>query len=698
MHGEVIPQEDINQKFLRSLSQEWTMHTIVCRNKPEIETLSLDNLFNNLKAYESDVKGTCNSTKNSHNVAFPSSSNTNRAIITAQGVNTANTQGVANSSTTVENLSDAMDLRRNIAMLIIRARIFLKNTGRKLDMANKERIRFDKSKVECFNFHKGGHFTRECRAPRNQDSRNREPTRRTVPVEETTSNALVLDDFVNESVSEYVVEKPTVDSNEPKTVRKENRAPVIKDWVSESGEEDEPKATTKAKNINEEAQTYAKVDGKSSSTYTTNHSTNNIQTSKETNPKKSRRQDTKLPQTSVPIETVADEAVNEKMYDSLERSTTTATSLDAKQDKGNINKTQSKATPNEPSSSGTISGGGPRRQDTIRDTIAQTRLEKKRMSRTYERKRLYKVGISAIVESSAKEESLDITTAGIKETISTVAPITTADVTPDELTMAQALVEIKKSKPKGDKFVIEQEPEQGATTTTTIVTIPTPDSIRPKARGVVMQEPKPLKMKKKDQINFDEQDARRLQAKIDEQDRLAEEKAQQIKDENFAWDNVQAMMDAYYELAARLHEEEQGELTVEEKLRLFLELLDKRKKHFRKLRAEKKTSNKISKEESNAFDKTMSWINLFVPMESEVVKDKTVLIQESSSKRAGDELDQERSKKQKVEDDKESKELKRCLEIIPDDGDDVTIDATPLSIKTLIIDYKIYKEGKKSYF
>ncbi|GJZ17295.1 ribonuclease H-like domain-containing protein [Tanacetum coccineum] len=84
-----------------------------------------------------------------------------------------------------------MDLRWNIAMLTMRARRFLKNTGRKLDMDNKERIRFDKSKVECFNCHKRGHFARECRTPRNQDSRNKEPTRRTVPVEETTSNALV---------------------------------------------------------------------------------------------------------------------------------------------------------------------------------------------------------------------------------------------------------------------------------------------------------------------------------------------------------------------------------------------------------------------------------------------------------------------------------------------------------------------------
>ncbi|GJS62678.1 putative ribonuclease H-like domain-containing protein [Tanacetum coccineum] len=194
MHGEVIPQEDINQKFLRSLSQEWTMHTIVWRNKPEIETLSLDDLFNNLKAYESEVKGTSSSTTNSHNVAFLSSSSTNsttRAVNTAQGVNTASTQDNEDLQQINPDDLEEMDLRWNIAMLTMRARRFLKNTGRKLDMANKERIGFDKSKVECFNCHKKGHFARECRAPRNQDSRNMEPTRRTMIVEETTSNALV---------------------------------------------------------------------------------------------------------------------------------------------------------------------------------------------------------------------------------------------------------------------------------------------------------------------------------------------------------------------------------------------------------------------------------------------------------------------------------------------------------------------------
>nr|GEW14092.1 hypothetical protein [Tanacetum cinerariifolium] len=67
-----------------------------------------------------------------------------------------------------------------------------------------------------------------------------------------------------------------------------------------------------------------------------------------------------------------------------------------------------------------------------------------------------------------------------------------------------------------------------------------------------------------------------------------------------------------------------------------------------------------------------------------------------SSKRERDKFEQERSKKQKVEDDKEFKELKKCLEIIPGDGDDVTIDVTPLSTKyPTIVDYKITKKGKR---
>ncbi|GJU58251.1 hypothetical protein Tco_1236017 [Tanacetum coccineum] len=90
---------------------------------------------------------------------------------------------------------------------------------------------------------------------------------------------------------------------------------------------------------------------------------------------KPKRNDTHVPQSSDPIENVADEAVYKELGDSLVRAATTASSLEAEQDNGNINKTQSKATPNESSSQGTNSGGGPRCQETMGDTIAQTRFE-----------------------------------------------------------------------------------------------------------------------------------------------------------------------------------------------------------------------------------------------------------------------------------------------------------------------------------
>ncbi|GJR98099.1 ribonuclease H-like domain-containing protein [Tanacetum coccineum] len=91
---------------------------------------------------------------------------------------------------------EEMDLRWQMAMLTMRARSFLKNIGRKLTVNVNETIGFDKSKLECYNFHKRGHFARECRALRNQDKKNKEVSRRSVPVETTTSTALVSCDGV----------------------------------------------------------------------------------------------------------------------------------------------------------------------------------------------------------------------------------------------------------------------------------------------------------------------------------------------------------------------------------------------------------------------------------------------------------------------------------------------------------------------
>ncbi|GJV93464.1 hypothetical protein Tco_1541277 [Tanacetum coccineum] len=76
IQGEVITQEDINLKLL-SLPSEWKTHALICRNKQEIETISLDNLYNDLKIYEPEISGSSSTSQNPQNVAFVSSNSTN---------------------------------------------------------------------------------------------------------------------------------------------------------------------------------------------------------------------------------------------------------------------------------------------------------------------------------------------------------------------------------------------------------------------------------------------------------------------------------------------------------------------------------------------------------------------------------------------------------------------------------------------
>ncbi|GJW12577.1 putative ribonuclease H-like domain-containing protein [Tanacetum coccineum] len=381
---------------------------------------------------------------------------------------------------------------------------------------------------------------------------------------------------------------------------------------------------------------------------------------------------------SGPTDNVADEAVYEEMDDSLERAATTATSLDAEQDRGNINKTQSKATPNEPSSLGTSSGGGPRCQETIGDTIAQTgfenvskhsndpllargstlrsgkvslklqelmelcitlqlrvlalettkttqameitslkrrvkKLEKRNKSRSHRLKRLYKVGSSRRVEyyneeGLGKEDAskqgriddinddagitldsthfnVDTDMFGVHDLdgneviVDNEDVVTTAEETRSmvkEVTAVTIPVKLKSAKPKANKVVI-QEPEQGTTTPTLTTTTTELKSL------LFMNRSK-----------------------------LAREKAQLVEEANIAWDDVQAKIEAAYQLAQRLQAQEQKELTDEEKARL----------------------TKLVEESSK--------------------KAEVEIAHTSSLKRAGEELEQESSKKQKLEEDKES--------------------------------------------
>ncbi|GJW57205.1 ribonuclease H-like domain-containing protein [Tanacetum coccineum] len=143
------------------------------RNKAGIDDLDIDDLYNNLKVFEADIKVSL----------LPSSPQ-----LDDEDLKQINHDDL-----------EEMDLKWQVAMLSMRVKRFYKKTGRKLIFNGKEPVGFDKTKVEYFNCHRRGHFARECRAPRNQGNKNgdagyrsRDNTRRTIPVE--TSDALVVQD------------------------------------------------------------------------------------------------------------------------------------------------------------------------------------------------------------------------------------------------------------------------------------------------------------------------------------------------------------------------------------------------------------------------------------------------------------------------------------------------------------------------
>ncbi|GJU36254.1 hypothetical protein Tco_1184608 [Tanacetum coccineum] len=170
--GEKLSQEDVNQKLLRSLSPKWNTHAVVWRNKPELETMIMDDLYNNLKVYEPKVKGKSSSNTSTQNMAFVSSNNygsTNKAVNTAHGVSAVSTQVTAANSTNIDNLR----------VVVICDFFASQQNSPQLDNEDLQQINPDDLEKM------------DLRALRNQENRNRESTRRSVPVETTTSNALI---------------------------------------------------------------------------------------------------------------------------------------------------------------------------------------------------------------------------------------------------------------------------------------------------------------------------------------------------------------------------------------------------------------------------------------------------------------------------------------------------------------------------
>ncbi|GKA89860.1 ribonuclease H-like domain-containing protein [Tanacetum coccineum] len=164
----------------------------------------MDDLYNNLKIYETEVKGSSSSNQNSQYVAFVSSNNSS-SFNQAYGSNSINTDSMSDAID-ADDLEE-MDLKWQMAMLTMRVRRFINKTGSKINANGSETTWFNKSKVECYNCHKKGHFVRECRAPR--ENRNREPVKRNVTVETTETKALVAQDGLRYDWSDQVEEGPT---------------------------------------------------------------------------------------------------------------------------------------------------------------------------------------------------------------------------------------------------------------------------------------------------------------------------------------------------------------------------------------------------------------------------------------------------------------------------------------------------------
>nr|GEW05810.1 hypothetical protein [Tanacetum cinerariifolium] len=179
IHRVSLSQEDVNLRFLCSLPSKWKTHTLIWRNKTDLEDKSLDDLFNSLKIYELEVKHSSSLGTESHNLAFVSSTptdSTNDSVSAAVNVFVVGIKLTASTLPNVDSLSNAM------AMLTMRARKFLQKTGRNLGVNGPTSMGFDMAKVECYNCHRKGHFARECRSPK--DSRRTvvaEPQRRNVP-------------------------------------------------------------------------------------------------------------------------------------------------------------------------------------------------------------------------------------------------------------------------------------------------------------------------------------------------------------------------------------------------------------------------------------------------------------------------------------------------------------------------------------
>ncbi|GJR52007.1 hypothetical protein Tco_1402528 [Tanacetum coccineum] len=305
-----------------------------------------------------------------------------------------------------------------------------------------------------------------------------------------------------------------------------------------------------------------------------------------------------------------------------------------------------------------------------------------------------------------------VTTAGVGDSVVPTIPTTV------EETLAQTLMEIKAAKPKTKGIVFHDLKKQVSKPTVSV----TQPSIKDKGKGIMQEPERPLT--KKDQVALDEDLARNIQAQLDaeiiEEERLERQKQEEANIVLIeSWENTQAIIEADRLLTEKLQTKEREELTDEEKGKLFMELIEKKRKHFAAIRAQEKRNipptNAQKRSQMSTYLKHMGGYKhkqlkgksydeiqkLFdKEMKRKVVRRKLNAAERRCLVRK--EQQQESSKRQRMEDDKETDEheeveadgaeLKKHLVIVKDD--EIAIDAIPLATKPpVIVEYKLLKEG-----
>ncbi|GKE34522.1 hypothetical protein Tco_1453844, partial [Tanacetum coccineum] len=448
---------------------------------------------------------------------------------------------------------------------------------------------------------------------------------------------------------------------------------------------------------------------------------------------------------SEPTNLDADEAIHKESGDSVERAATTAATLDAEQDSGNINRTQSTAIPNVPFPQGIGSGGSPRCQEAIGDTIAQTRSE--RVSTPSYDSPLLEVNTPGNDEERIK----------LKELMDMCTKLSDMVLDLDNVKDAQAL-EIKKLKkrvkelerrnksrtpqpkrrvykPRVKSFeesleviIDKKEPTElvedkgsdekvvGAAKDKDSTVDPVTTASETVTTAVDVSVGSPTRLvddSTTDDVTLAEtlmairRSASRPQKlkgvrvvfkELNEETRLEREREEEASNAALIeeWDSIEARIYADAQLAERLQEEEREHMSVEEQARLLMELIATRKKLFTAKRAEEQRNKPPTKGKSfdaikKMFDKAYKHVNDFVPMDTKSSGkkvDNSRKKAESSKKRTRAVLGEESVKRQNVEDDAEKAELKACLEIVP--SDDSAVNIKSLATKYPIVDWKTH--------